>query len=222
MAFDLVHYFSEQSLLQSPNLLNGSTVQTRQQQVFELNALVLGKLIQLWRKDSDKLYTEIQDQNPLYIQEIARHLTTSPKNQSTLSKQQLESSLSEILALQLSELKQLDQTGNLGKIGLNELFTGQIEHLSGQADDWVWSTNQLTELLGSKPKIQEDISLDETMKEFNQMVHTAHHDTDNHTIDSHSLEPLQEVVPTWSRIVAPLVGLAVLVFLYIQYGHLVG
>ena len=106
MAFDLVHYFAEQSLLQSPNLLNGSTVQTRQQQIFELNALVLGKLIQLWRKDSDKLYTEIQDQNPLYIQEIARHLTTSPKNQSTLSKQQLESSLSEILALQLSELKQ--------------------------------------------------------------------------------------------------------------------
>ncbi|MGY0202282.1 hypothetical protein ACW7EJ_01035, partial [Acinetobacter soli] len=44
-----VHYFAEQSLLQSPNLLNGSTVQTRQQQVFELNALVLGKLIQLWR-----------------------------------------------------------------------------------------------------------------------------------------------------------------------------
>ena len=144
MAFDLVHYFAEQSLLQSPNLLNGSTVQTRQQQVFELNALVLGKLIQLWRKDSDKLYTEIQDQNPLYIQEIARHLTTSPKNQSTLSKQQLESSLSEILALQLSELKQLEQTGHLGKTGLNELMIGQIDHLSGQADDWVWSTNQLT------------------------------------------------------------------------------
>lgn len=99
----------------------------------------------MWRKDSDKLYTEIQDQNPLYIQEIARHLTTSPKNQSTLSKQQLESSLSEILALQLSELKQLEQTGHLGKIGLNELMIGQIDHLSGQADDWVWSTNQLTE-----------------------------------------------------------------------------
>ena len=215
MAFDLVHYFAEQSLLQSPNLLNGSTVQTRQQQVFELNALVLGKLIQLWRKDSDKLYTEIQDQNPLYIQEIARHLTTSPKNQSTLSKQQLESSLSEILALQLSELKQLEQTGHLGKTGLNELMIGQIDHLSGQADDWVWSTNQLTELIGSKPSIEEDVSLDETMKEFNQMVHTAHHDTDVN-------EVVHDVVPTWSKIVAPLVALAVLIFLYVQYGHLVG
>ena len=80
-----------------------------------------------------------------------------------LDKKQLEQTISEILLLQLTELKQLDQTGNLGKIGLNELFTGQIEHLSGQADDWVWSTNQLTELLGSKPKIQEDISLDECM-----------------------------------------------------------
>ncbi|ENV61048.1 hypothetical protein [Acinetobacter soli] len=218
MAFDLVHYFAEQSLLQSPNLLNGSTVQTRQQQVFELNALVLGKLIQLWRKDSDKLFTEIQDQNPLYIQEIARHLTTSPKNQSTLSKQQLESSLSEILALQLSELKQLEQTGHLGKTGLNELMIGQIDHLSGQADDWVWSTNQLTELIGSKPSIEEDVSLDETMKEFNQMVHTAHHDTDKHDVN----EVVHDVVPTWSKIVAPLVALAVLIFLYVQYGHLVG
>jgi len=218
MAFDLVHYFAEQSLLQSPNLLNGSTVQTRQQQVFELNALVLGKLIQLWRKDSDKLYTEIQDQNPLYIQEIARHLTTSPKNQSTLSKQQLESSLSEILALQLSELKQLEQTGHLGKTGLNELMIGQIDHLSGQADDWVWSTNQLTELIGSKPSIEEDVSLDKTMKEFNQMVHTAHHDTDTHDVS----EVVHDVVPTWSIIVAPLVALAVLIFLYVQYGHLVG
>ena len=218
MAFDLVHYFAEQSLLQSPNLLNGSTAQTRQQQVFELNALVLGKLIQLWRKDSDKLYTEIQDQNPLYIQEIARHLTTSPKNQSTLSKQQLESSLSEIPALQLSELKQLEQTGHLGKTGLNELMIGQIDHLSGQADDWVWSTNQLTELIGSKPSIEEDVSLDETMKEFNQMVHIAHHDTDKHDVN----EVVHDVVPTWSKMVAQLVALAVLIFLYVQYGHLVG
>lgn len=222
MAFDLVHYFSEQSMLQKPELLSTYPLNLRQEYIFDLNALILGKLIQLWRKDNNRLYKEIHTIDALYIQEVSRHLTTSPQNQSPLDKKQLEQTISEILLLQLTELKQLDQTGNLGKIGLNELFTGQIEHLSGQADDWVWSTNQLTELLGSKPKIQEDISLDETMKEFNQMVHTAHHDTDNHTIDSHSLEPLQEVVPTWSRIVAPLVALAVLVFLYIQYGHLVG
>lgn len=222
MAFDLVHYFSEQSMLQKPELLSTYPLNLRQEYIFDLNALILGNLIQLWRKDNNRLYKEIHTIDTLYIQEVSRHLTTSPQNQSPLDKKQLEQTISEILLLQLTELKQLDQTGNLGKTGLNELFTGQIEHLSGQADDWVWSTNQLIELIGSKPKIQEDISLDETMKEFNQMVHTAHHDTDSHIIDSHSLEPIQEVVPTWSKIVAPLVALAILVFLYIQYGHLVG
>lgn len=222
MAFDLVHYFSEQSMLQKPELLSTYPLNLRQEYLFDLNALILGNLIQLWRKDNNRLYKEIHTIDALYIQEVSRHLTTSPQNQSPLDKKQFEQTISEILLLQLTELKQLDQTGNLGKTGLNELFTGQIEHLSGQADDWVWSTNQLIELIGSKPKIQEDISLDETMKEFNQMVHTAHHDTDSHIIDSHSLEPIQEVVPTWSKIVAPLVALAILVFLYIQYGHLVG
>lgn len=73
-------------------------------------------------------------------------------------------------------------------------------------------------MIGSKPSIEEDVSLDETMKEFNQMVHTAHHDTDKHDVN----EVVHDVVPTWSKIVAPLVALAVLIFLYVQYGHLVG
>jgi hypothetical protein len=46
----------------------------------------------------------------------------------------------------------------------------KIEHLSGQADDWVWTTNNLLELKGSKPMPQEELSLEATMKEFNQMV----------------------------------------------------
>jgi hypothetical protein len=37
---------------------------------------------------------------------------------------------------------------------MSELLLGQIEHLSGQAEDWVWST-QLNELIGSKPVEQE-------------------------------------------------------------------
>ncbi|MGA5989420.1 hypothetical protein ACPB4A_27575, partial [Escherichia coli] len=57
-----------------------------------------------------------------------------------------------------------------GPSGLKELLLGQIEHLSGQADDWVWATSELTELIGSKPIEQEELSLEETMQEFNQMV----------------------------------------------------
>ncbi|KAA5655187.1 hypothetical protein F3G64_35300, partial [Pseudomonas aeruginosa] len=98
-------------------------------------------------------------------------LTTSKHNKSVLKNSELEQSISEILALQLTELNQLDETGGFGQSGLKELILGQVEHLSGQAEDWVWSTNHLTELIGSKPVEQEELSLDATMKEFNQMVH---------------------------------------------------
>lgn len=151
MAFDLVQYFSDQVKIQKPQLLQQYDADSRNAYIQELNALTLGKLIRLWREDDNKLYQEIKTLDPLYIQEVSRHLTTSVHNQSELPKPELEHSISEILSLQLTELKQLDETGNFGSNGLKELLQGQIEHLSGQADDWVWSTNELTELKGSKP-----------------------------------------------------------------------
>jgi len=170
MAFDLVQYFAEQIKIQKPQLLSQLEPAQRIAHIEELNALTLGKLITLWRKDDDALYQEILSQDQLYSQEISRHLTTSTQNKSSLDKSILEPATTEILELQLAELKQLETAGSLGKRGLRELVIGQIEHLSGQAKDWVWSTNELTELIGSQPVPEEEISLDETMKEFNQMV----------------------------------------------------
>lgn len=219
MAFDLVHYFAEQTEIQKPQLFSQYSREKRSHYIFELNALVLGKLIQLWREDENKLYQEIHRIDPLYLQEIARHLVTSSNNQSELTPKEQEQALMEILELQFSEIKQLDDTGNFGPTGLKELLAGQIEHLSGQADDWVWSTNQLTELIGTKPQVSEELSLDETMKEFNQMVHTAQQPTEtNH----HTTIEIQELpIPAWSKIVAPIVALAILVFLYCQYSNLI-
>ena len=171
--------------------------------------LALGQLVSLWKKDNQKLYQEIKTSDPLYIQGIARHLTTSAYNQSALSASELESSISEILTLQFAELNQLDQTGSFGQTGLSELLLGQIEHLSGKAEDWVWSTNQLTELLGSKPVIQQEVSLETTIQEFNQMVHQA-----QHTEEISTPEP---TTPTWSFIIAPVTALIILLFLYCSY-----
>ena len=213
MAFDLVQYFSDQIKIQQPQLFNQYAQQEQQSHIHEINVLVLGQLISLWKQNSQKLYQEIQTADPLYIQEVARHLTTSKHNQSTLKTIELESSISDVLLLQLVELKQLDQIGNLGLKGLSELLLGQIEHLSGQADDWVWSTNQLTELLGSKPIEQVEISLETTLQEFNQMVHQPQlHD------DSISTQPAS---PTWSYLISPLVALVILIFLYCSYSQLV-
>ncbi|EXE84356.1 hypothetical protein SAMN02799632_03600 [Acinetobacter pittii] len=218
MAFDLVQYFAEQIKIQKPQLLNQYPVNEKNKLIDEVNILALGKLISLWCQNDNKIYQEIKTSDPLYIQEVARHLTTSKHNQSTLKNSELEQSISEILTLQLAELNQLDETGGFGHNGLKELILGQIEHLSGQAEDWVWLTNNLNELIGSKPVEQEELSLDTTMKEFNQMVHQAqpHHE------DLHIEEQTTEIsVPTWSKIIAPIVALAILGYLYCIYTQLV-
>ncbi|MEN8366837.1 hypothetical protein [Acinetobacter bereziniae] len=211
MAFDLVQYFAEQIKIQKPQLLSQLQAIERTAHIEEINALTLGKIISLWRKDDDALYQEILSQDHLYSQEIARHLTTSPQNKSDLEQTMLESATTEILELQFAELKQLDTAGSLGKRGLRELVIGQIEHLSGQAKDWVWSTNELTELIGSQPTVQEDISLDETMKEFNQMVNVQ--TTDTHA-DHPEITVVETVQPTWAKVAEPVVALVVLYILF--------
>lgn len=216
MAFDLVQYFSEQIKLQKPQLFDQYSSKERLYFIDEVNMLALGQLVSLWKKDNQKLYQEIKTSDPLYIQGIARHLTTSAYNQSALSASELESSISEILTLQFAELNQLDQTGSFGQTGLSELLLGQIEHLSGKAEDWVWSTNQLTELKGSKPVEQQDISLEATMQEFNQMVHQAQPSI-HHTEE---IEVEQPNIPVWSYLLSPLIALVILLFMYCSYSQL--
>ncbi len=213
MAFDLVQYFAEQIKIQKPQLFSKFSAKEKETYIEEVNVLTLGQLISLWKQDHSKVYQEIHSSDPLYIQGVARHLTTSANNKSSLKPAELEASISEILALQLTELKQLDETGSFGQSGLTELLTGQIEHLSGQAEDWVWSTNQLTELLGSKPVEQHEISLDATLQEFNQLVH--------HTPQHDEILVDQAPVPNWAYIIAPLVALYILVFLYCAYCQLI-
>ncbi|MEB3768368.1 hypothetical protein [Acinetobacter sp. MD2] len=206
MTFDLFQYFTEQTQLQQhrhefPYTLN-----------LELNALALGKIISTWQNNATALYQEIQQQDPLYIQDLARHLTTSRYNQSTLQPAALEMFLEQIIHLQFGELKQLDRVGKLGQRGLNELLNRQIDCLSGQAEDWVWQTNQLIVLIGSKVTTHPTASIDATIQEFHHMVHSHQ--------DQHVAEPIVAKVPTWSKIVEPVVALLVLGYLYCAYTHL--
>lgn len=76
----------------------------------------------------------------------------------------MESSYTEISILQFAELKQLDTTRKFRSKWFRRIAPcGQIEHLSGHAD-WVWSTNNLKELIGSQPLVEEELSLRDTMK----------------------------------------------------------
>ncbi len=217
MAFDLVHYFTEQIKSQKPQLLAEQVHPARCESIHQLNCLCLGQLIVLWRQAPDALYAEISQQDPLYVQQLARQLTTGSHAHFTLSMSTLETSLTTILTLQLAELKQLDDTAHFGLSGMGELLNGQIEHLSGQAVDWVWQCNGLTELIGSKASEPEaEISLTATIKEFHQMV--QQHDT--HPTPSTFETPLEVATPTWAKIAAPLVALATLAYLWNWYSFL--
>lgn len=202
MAFDLLQYFVEQIETQQPMLLNQYAKAERRALILELNALSLGKLISQWRTHSKEIYQEILSQDELFIQEVARHITTSPHNESILSKADQEIAISRIAKFQLVELKQLHDTAQLNLQGLNELLIGQIEHLSGQAEDWVWSTNNLIELKGSKPMVEETVSLEATLKEFNQMASQQH--------DLHEEAVIAPTVPTWAKIAEPVVAIVIL------------
>lgn len=201
MAFDLVQYFAEQIETQKPELLPSLSRNEKRQHISDINALTLGELISQWRTNDKKVYQEITAPDDLYVQEVARHLTTSPDNASSLPKLELEQLTASIFSLQLHELKQLHDTGSHNLNSIRELLLGQIEHLSGQAEDWVWLTNRLLELKGSKPVIQDELSLEESMKEFNQMV-------SQHTSDEQA--DISPVVPTWAKIAEPVVALVIL------------
>ncbi|CAM4057773.1 hypothetical protein [Acinetobacter pragensis] len=201
MAFDLVQYFAEQIETQKPELLPQHSTEDKRRHISEINALTLGELISQWRSNDKKVYQEITSPDELYIQEVARHLTTSKENLSSLARPELEAVTAEIFRLQLTELKQLHDTGNHSLQSINELLIGQIEHLSGQANDWVWSTNKLSELKGSKTIPQDELSLEESMKEFNQMVSQHTHQEQ---------EDAAPAIPVWSKIVEPVIALAIL------------
>ena len=100
---------------------------------------------------------------------------------------------------------------------MGELLIGQIEHLSGQAEDWVWSTNQLIELIGSKPIEQPETSLEVTMQEFNQLVHQQAQPLQHATDDQQQIITL----PSWSYIFSPIIALVILIFLYCSYSQLI-
>ncbi|MGA8883016.1 MAG: hypothetical protein WB445_05280 [Acinetobacter sp.] len=204
MAFDLVQYFAEQIETQKPELLSQLSREERRHHISAINALALGELITQWRANDKKVYQEITAPDELYILEVARHLTTSKENASTIPHAELEALTAAIFSLQLHELKQLHDTGSHNLQSIRELLLGQIEHLSGQADDWVWSTNNLLELKGSKPIIQDEISLEASMKEFSQMVN-------QHT---HQKQDEAAAVPVWSKVLEPAVALAILWILY--------
>ena len=203
MAFDLVQYFNDQLKFQKPLLLKCYDRELRDKYIQEINTLTLGKLITLWRENDELQFMKLKSFDDAYILETTDSLISASNNQSQLEPHELKTTIIEVLQFQLEEVLQLETTGNFGQKGLKELLLGQIEHLSGHADNWVWLTNGLLELKDSKPIHQEDISLDSSIQEFNQMVQ-QHSQHDDIQVTS------ETIVPIWAKVLEPIVALIIL------------
>lgn len=143
----------------------------------------------------------------------------------------------------LAEIFELVDAASLGEEGLNELLQGQLEHLQGQAPDWVWQQAGLTDLCGQiAPAAEQDTALDLTasIASLNQLVRQAatqaqssvseapmtsldlnkstEHLDDAHDASHashHTIEiPVQRVAGRNTRMLEPLIALGILYFLY--------
>ncbi len=94
----------------------------RDQYIQEINALSLGKLVSLCKTTKNFIKKLIIKMNYIFrkLHVDSPHLHTISQLSPKLSLNRI---ISEVLALQLTELKQLDQTGNFGNKGLGELLT---------------------------------------------------------------------------------------------------
>ncbi|MEB3754654.1 hypothetical protein [Acinetobacter sp. MD2(2019)] len=215
MVFDLFQYFNDQVKLKKNQLLPHHNTQQAEQLISDTNALVLGKLIYDWQTNATQTQHNIEQQNPSYIESIHQQLSPSIHHQPALNPTEFNTLLQHTIQLQLEEIKQLGDIGHFGKYGLSHVLTSQIDYLFGQADDWVWQSNQLSTLIGSKKAIEEqENTLNETDQDTETMSH-AHHDQDQHLA-----EPTLAKTPTWAKIVEPVVALAVLAYLYCVYTQL--
>lgn len=139
------------------------------------------------------------------------------------STDQLSKAVDEVAARVLEEIFMLVDMASLGEEGLAELLEGQPEHLQGHAPDWVWTLAGLDSLRGQAVVVEEPVmdvaagiaSLTALMQnaqhqqEEHLMGHAAHHD-DHHPVVA---EPVFREASTLARVLAPLVALAILLFL---------
>ena len=216
MAFDLVQYFIEQSKNQKPLILPDLSNTQRNEHLQQLNVLTLASIIHHWESDPNQAYLDITSLSPDAHNSIVGTILSSKYNESSLNQSSLKNALYSILALQTNELKQLHDISLMNQNGLAELLLGQIEHLSGQADDWVWLTSNQKILLGSKPIHEEHVSLETSIQEFNQMVQQTHQHEDIQTESTVATN----TAPTWALILEPIVAIAILSVLWCAVSQL--
>lgn len=219
MAFDFLNYISQQVGQQQPTLLAGEEKSFKHRYIIHLVAFQLNQLMQCSKKDSTLAYQKIQQLDADWLVQ----LSTRQIEQDTVAAtffQHIQSKIAEshqkIAALILNELSQLDQTAQLGALGINELLDGQYPWLQQEVEPWFWDSIGHPEFKITREAQQPDTDFNQVMKEFSQIIQQQaqqppEHDT-HLLIDDSNTTPQQ--ASCFYRIINPVIAISIILFLF--------
>ena len=231
MAFDFVSYIGQQVEQQQPKLLVSQPKVERKQFVLHLLALQVAELISAQKKNSNEVYSQIQNQDvkPLASRTIS-HIQSEEKAQQYFAPIQSEllSANHDIAQIFLQELQHLDQSASLGQDGIAELIDGQHHWLRVHANGWFWdSIGQPEHKRAEDIEAEQAVDSQQVMKEFSKMIsqnvqhdahqadndHTHQHAHQSHTHQNTVLTPTAEASKLY-LFLNPLIALAIIIFIY--------
>ena len=222
MAFDFISYIEQQVEQQQPTLLASQPKAERKQFVLHLLALQVAELISAQKKNSNEVYSQIQNQDvkPLASRTIS-HIQTEEKTEHYFApiQSELQSANHDIAQIFLQELQHLDQSASLGQDGIAELIDGQHHWLRVHANGWFWdSIGQPEHKRAEDIQAEQAVDSQQVMKEFSQMIsQNAQQGSDqkdrDHTHQSIALAPTAEA-SKFFLVLNPLIALAIIIFIY--------
>ena len=231
MAFDFISYIEQQVEQQQPTLLASQPKAERKQFVLHLLALQVAELISAQKKNSNEVYSQIQNQDvkPLASRTIS-HIQSEEKAEHYFApiESELQSANHDIAQIFLQELQHLDQSASLGQDGIAELIDGQHHWLRIHADGWFWdSIGQPEHKRAEDIEAEQAVDSQQVMKEFSKMIsqnaqHDAHQADNDHTHQhAHQSHTHQNIVLALTAeasklylFLNPLIALAIIIFIY--------
>lgn len=171
MAFSLLDHVQQNKQVQLNLLLAEIAPEKRK----ELLAFILGRLVKLDRQLPEQTYQAIQAIDPIFFwTNLDQQLTLcATSQQMMLTENSIQQALEKLFVLTISEIKQLDEAANLEQEGVSELLQGQVEHLQGQAPDWLWDLIQLDELKGQTTEAEAPVDLNKSIADLSSMIQEA-------------------------------------------------
>lgn len=212
MAFDFLNYIVDQTQQNTRLFIE----KPKEQRKYIISHIVALQLIYLRDLDPNKAYQLLEITTPQGNEiPLPNDILKSFEENLSSNAEQIEQAYEQINQLLLTELKQLNESAQLGAFGIKELTDGQLPWVQNNVDDWFWDTLQQTEHKITKTHKNNEPNFNQMMRDFNQIILKNETATDE-TLDLEPTEltPYMTQTPRIATIFQPIIALVILYFLY--------